>query len=398
MLTKDYTKTNKQWSKHKAVEWLVNNPVTADIDVSFLRRRLKSFIEEANAASTTSSNYWVGSVPFLRLIHCLVDFENIKEAFLKSFESMSRQELDGRFNDNIRRESPWLLIADKWNDSDYNPTSTPYVTLHQDFQTAIDLSFDKVKNMGELTPDSAKARFFKMKNDLLVIKNAWELSGNGDGCIARGADDTLDNANNMINGNIKANFLNGKNVDCLYLWEKADELQLLQSVCQQLSLDSAVDTEVKRVLEQSNDTSNVAIKKPKKSSEEEDKILKDLKASIDLTNDIAKENSEIARENNEIAKETIISRKILGLKEDKRHYESLINMQTDKLYDFEDKLDELPDVTSKKWKRMDERRKKCSELIESYKQSILEIEVEIMQCSPDDCTEFTNTTVMDNDV
>ena len=193
MLTKDYTKTNKQWSKHKAVEWLVNNPVTADIDVSFLRRRLKSFIEEANAASTTSSNYWVGSVPFLRLIHCLVDFENIKEAFLKSFESMSRQELDGRFNDNIRRESPWLLIADKWNDSDYNPTSTPYVTLHQDFQTAIDLSFDKVKNMGELTPDSAKARFFKMKNDLLVIKNAWELSGNGDGGIGRGAEDTVDN-------------------------------------------------------------------------------------------------------------------------------------------------------------------------------------------------------------
>ena len=185
---------------------------------------------------------------------------------------------------------------------------------------------------------------------------------------------------------------------CLHLWEKADELQLLQSVCQQLSLDSAVDTEVKRVLEQSNDTSNVAIKKPKKSSEEEDKILKDLKASIDLTNDIAKENSEIARENNEIAKETIISRRILGLKEDKRHYESLINMQTDKLYDFEDKLDELPDVTSKKWKRMDERREKCSELIESYKQSILEIEEEILQCSSDECTAFTNTIVMDTDV
>ena len=91
----------------------------------------------------------------------------------------------------------------------------------------------------------------------------------------------------MINDNTKANFLNRKNVACLYLWEKADELQLLQSVYQQLSLDSAVDTGVKRVLERSNETSNITSKKPKKNSEEEDKILKDLKAFIDLKNDIA---------------------------------------------------------------------------------------------------------------
>ena len=123
----------------------MNNPVTAVIDVTFLQRRLSAFIEETNAASATSSNYWVGSVPmpFLRLIHCLVDFENIKEAFLKSFDTMTRQELDGRFNDDIRRDSPWVLIADKWNDNNYNPTSTPYVYLYQDFQTAIDLSLTK---------------------------------------------------------------------------------------------------------------------------------------------------------------------------------------------------------------------------------------------------------------
>ena len=128
-LLKDCSKTNKQWNKDKAVEWFVNNPVTAVIDVSFLQRRLKAFIEEANAASATSSNYWVGSVPvpFPRLIHCLVDFENIKEPFLKSFDTMTRQSLDGRFNDDIRRDSPWVLIADKWNDINYNPTSTPYM-------------------------------------------------------------------------------------------------------------------------------------------------------------------------------------------------------------------------------------------------------------------------------
>ena len=55
--------------------------------------------------------------------------------------------------------------------------------------------------------------------------------------------------------------------------------------------------------------------------------MKDLKSSIDLTSDIAKENNEIAKAKNEIAKESITYGSMKGLKEDKRHYENLIKIK-----------------------------------------------------------------------
>ena len=56
-----------------------------------------------------------------------------------------------------------------------------------------------------------------MKNDLIVVKNNWELSGNGDGCVARDSTEF----DGIINGNDKRKFLNGVSSVCLYLWEKA---------------------------------------------------------------------------------------------------------------------------------------------------------------------------------
>jgi len=44
-----------------------------------------------------------------------------------------------------------------------------------------DLGFSAIERMGALTPDKAKQKFFKLKNDLLIVKNNWERSGNGDG-------------------------------------------------------------------------------------------------------------------------------------------------------------------------------------------------------------------------
>ena len=35
--------------------------------------------------------------------------------------------------------------------------------------------------MGKLTPDRAKQRYMKMKSEMMIVKNNWNASGNGDG-------------------------------------------------------------------------------------------------------------------------------------------------------------------------------------------------------------------------
>ena len=204
------------------------------------------FISEAKAVSNMNdvSRYWSGDIPNLRLIHCLIDFEDVRTAFLNSFNTKTRLEVDGRNTLNSMKKCPWKMISDKWNDEAYNPCTTQIFTLHDDFCEKIDLSFSHVSKMEECTPSKAKDKFYKMKNDLIVVKNNWELSGNGDGCVARDSTEF----DGIING----------------LWEKAEEFDLLQSVCQQLSSCIAIDSSSIRAIE-TDDVKDESNKKQKRS-------------------------------------------------------------------------------------------------------------------------------------
>ena len=73
-------------------------------------------------------------IPYLLFIHCLVDNEEIRKEFQKSFTSMSRKELDNQNNPTLCRQDVWMLIAKKWKDRDYNPSTTVYPDLHGSFR------------------------------------------------------------------------------------------------------------------------------------------------------------------------------------------------------------------------------------------------------------------------
>ena len=127
------------------------------------------------------------------------------------------------------------MTADHWNDETYTPLSNKYPNLHDQFKERIDISHEVVNDMGELMPDKAKAKFSKLKNDLIVVKTNWEKSGNGDG--------TLDESENaLIDANDKRIFLNGKSAAILYLWEKSETFNLLSTVVQMLDSDTSLDT------------------------------------------------------------------------------------------------------------------------------------------------------------
>jgi hypothetical protein len=68
----------KGWNFSKCLQWLMEHPITSDEDVAFLEKKAKEVIQIASAAAgcqddVDSGKNWVGHLPYLRLIHCLLE-------------------------------------------------------------------------------------------------------------------------------------------------------------------------------------------------------------------------------------------------------------------------------------------------------------------------------------
>ena len=122
-----------------------------------------------------------------------------------------------------------------------------------------------------------------MKNALLIVKENREKSGNGNGTIVN-FDSSISSCEMdiMINANDRRLFLDGRSPAALYVWEKVDEYNLLNTLCQQLNDEAAFDSAV--------DTTTLTVSKRKdkkrkgdnKKSNEENKA--ESKAIIDALN------------------------------------------------------------------------------------------------------------------
>ena len=290
------TAPNQQKPKADQLAWLIQHALFDENDTTFIKQRLQQFLDTYHKAKDAKNTpvereQWSGMIPYLRLIHCITDFDEIKEAFHESFTVLSREELDGRNNPDTMRADCWALAAEKWNNYDYNVLSTPYTDLHDDFVAPIDLSFSNVANMGTLTADKAKSKFYKIKNDLILVKCNWEMSGNGDGTMVRNVDKNDLDAEEIeiFNANDKRNFLHGRSPAVLYLWEKAKEHSLLHSVCQQLDPAIGFDS-CDRSSEDTRQSKKRKAKNVNDGEDNDDNVdpLMGLMASIEESNEIAR--------------------------------------------------------------------------------------------------------------
>ena len=135
---------------------------------------------------------------------------------------------------------------------EYEVTSSAYHHLHDEFRHPMNLNHSNVNGMGHLSPDKAKQKFTKLKNNLVLVKTNWAASGNGDGAVLRereieyGSDgEELDEEESEIltcNGCDMKNFLKGFSPAVLYLWKKAAEFDFVAVVCQQLDEGCALDS------------------------------------------------------------------------------------------------------------------------------------------------------------
>lgn len=180
------------WTITKCQDWLKANLITADADVAFLVQRAKAIkqvvanatqttVTSANppsVASTEHGNKWYGPLPYLRLIHCLLE-DDIKEKWVRRDIPLSIQEIDARRSD-VREDTVFEMIATRWNSSDFNPT-TMISNCHYDFCEEIDVGFDATSEFARASPTKVKDKLAKMKAALSSIIQKWERSGQGDG-------------------------------------------------------------------------------------------------------------------------------------------------------------------------------------------------------------------------
>jgi hypothetical protein len=189
-------KPGTQWRMEKILSWLYDNPPNEDDDdekwlidkITEFKDVLKESIGEKNKNDEAEGGKWIGDIPYLRLIHCLMDDEQIRAAYTRSFDVLSREELDGRNSDVVSHPTVYQMIANKWNDCMFNPVSVVNPDLHTSFSSTKDLGWSEVQHLASATAEKVKQKLSEMRAKLSIIITNWETSGQGDGGILKDDD------------------------------------------------------------------------------------------------------------------------------------------------------------------------------------------------------------------
>ena len=180
----------KQWTLRQITEWFQKNPITGADNISFLTSEVakEKTLALASIQRGLSENQsllgrnWTGEVPYLRLIHALVDDDNIKSAFLhRSDLSSDRMVIENRNSTEQRVKTVWEMLSEKWNNPLFNPVSVEVPDLHSNFGAEISLAHRKVADFAPATPEKIQHKIATLIVLLTRRIAAWEQSGQGDG-------------------------------------------------------------------------------------------------------------------------------------------------------------------------------------------------------------------------
>ena len=248
---------NKSWTIAQCNAWLDAHPIPIPADMAYLQalylRRYTDAVAAAQEAVaerqllssgvgrvTTRGSPWTIKEAYLRLIHCLLDFDHIRSLFLHcNAHSRTRMELDGR-NAEDHPPTVWEEIAEKWNDPSF-VVETIMFNIHEDFRTTYIITHDDVAALMPATPDSVKEKITNMMVNLGRIIGRWERSGQGDGGFEPEDDDEdyvpqFGSFHDRTHGALasRSAFLRDRPPYLLYLWELLNENDLLQNAIAQI--------------------------------------------------------------------------------------------------------------------------------------------------------------------
>jgi hypothetical protein len=220
----------KQWSLARLQVYLDKNPIDLPDEVAYIISTVTTETENANrvlhlrgvateeeeegdkegqpagtgssskktAAKKTSGFNWTGQLPWLRLVHCLVDDEEIKKAYTRRFDiPSSRIYLDNRKSVDKRPRTVWELLADKWNNEDFTCSTIRMLgPARDDFRYPIVIDHAVVKKYTEATPKMCKDKMAVLCKEVRTAHQNWSKSGEGEGAHG-GEDNDKDNNSNV---------------------------------------------------------------------------------------------------------------------------------------------------------------------------------------------------------
>ena len=109
----DKSKTKKQRRKSEYLKWLAENVNLSSTNADWTTKKINwlhgvlsssSFCEKENPNKNIN---FCGDLWILCLIHAQFDFNDSREAMLLQRTALTREELDGRFNENIARRNAY---------------------------------------------------------------------------------------------------------------------------------------------------------------------------------------------------------------------------------------------------------------------------------------------------
>ena len=125
---------------------------------------------------------WIGKYAYLRLIHAIIDDNDIKAAYLSRLNLPSgRMAIEQRNTPAALASNVWQMVANKWNDPLFLPVTSVKPNTHSDFARPIPLSFDTVSMLQPATMEKVEEKWNSMNLALKRGIQRWERSGQGDG-------------------------------------------------------------------------------------------------------------------------------------------------------------------------------------------------------------------------
>jgi hypothetical protein len=232
----------KAWTHQKKIEWLTANKLMQGSCIMFVQREVDNFVQLLRSAGLErqqeeelhrGNEAWLGQEPYLRLYHVIME-DDVKEAYSKAFNVMTRAELDAR-NSSERPRGFYKLASERYNNYSYNPWTTTYPDLHDDFRRSIRLGREDAPTT---TPVKIKEKLADVRAKLVIMVSNWERSGNGNG--NRADNDNLEDGDVRLQDDDRRNFLGTYKPHLLYFWQKLEEVFLCALQLQRLKKERLI--------------------------------------------------------------------------------------------------------------------------------------------------------------
>jgi hypothetical protein len=178
----------KQWRNPRILDDLQKFPIDSPVDLLHIlsmysaKKERSDMVLQVRRMTTgkkvlPKKKNWNGRLPLLRLIHCIIDFEDIKKLYSKRHVAASkkRMAMDNRKSEGKHPPSVWELVADKWNDPLYTTTTEIVLRARKnEYDNPIVITHNTVERFMDATAAKCKKKFREIVLGVIRADNSWK--------------------------------------------------------------------------------------------------------------------------------------------------------------------------------------------------------------------------------